>query len=484
MKSFIGRQNTLSSLNELYQQDEARLVLLHGRRRVGKTRLIHEFTKDKQGVFFFTGVETSEKENKQKADQKIQIKNFLSTLSRLAQKSIYDQVVPTTWDNALGLLDECLPPKGQPCCLVLDELPWMAGNRLDLVRSLFKLWETRWSQRKNFILIVCGSSVGFLDKHFIRSSQFYGRASLSLHLPPLTLSEVVSFFGRSRSFAEILELTMVFGGIPKYLEEITARDSVHQTVNRLCFAADSFFIEEAEHLLRSSFARESDKYKRVIKALVKSESCNYDSLASQANSAKGSSFKRVLDNLVHSDIIERYTPVDKNGPTNFVRFKLSDEFLRFHFVFMEPNVSRIQKNNRGRDLYGLLLPQKKYFVWKGRAFERLIQKHASFIAEKAGIDFVVEQQGSYFSRVANEPQIDLMYVRTDKTITVCEIKYSENPVILDKALQAQIIRQKEFLKTTFKGYRLEHWLITNAQVSDAVKKSDLIQRVINVHDLF
>ncbi|HLD44979.1 MAG TPA: hypothetical protein VJC18_06045 [bacterium] len=67
---------------------------------------------------------------------------------------------------------------------------------------------------------------------------------------------------------------------------------------------------------------------------------------------------------------------------------------------------------------------------------------------------------------------------------MCEIKYSENPVMLDKALREQIVRQKEFLSTAFRGYRLEHWLITNTQVSDVVQKSDLIQRVITIQDLF
>ena len=359
----------------------------------------------------------------------------------------------------------------------------MAGQRLELVRTLFKFWELHWSQRKNLMLIVCGSSVGFLDKHFVHSTQFYGRSSLLIHLPPLTFFEAGKFFEVGRSREEVLEFYMIFGGIPRYLEQISKRDSVRKTINRLCFSPASFFVDEIPHLLRSSFMRESDKYQKIIRALIAHESLNYETLSKKIKSAKGSSLKHLLQNLVHSDMIEQFTPLDRFGKTNLFRFRLSDEFMRFYYYFVHPNRNLIQENIKSKDIYDIIIPQRLYYSWKGRTFERIVQKHAQEIAERIGLGVVVKSFGSYFLRKEQSPQIDLVYLRTDKTLTVCEIKYSEKPIQLSEPLRTQIRNQGEFLKSRFPGQRIEHYLITNAGVTESIIRSDLFHRIINFFDL-
>ena len=111
---FTGRGTLIESFDNYYQNPEPRLILVHGRRRVGKTRLIHEFCKDKKNTFFFTGVEVPEHEKSEQSAQKIQIKNFLISLSLITGKGVYAQVPPTSWSNALNLLDECLPVHKSP----------------------------------------------------------------------------------------------------------------------------------------------------------------------------------------------------------------------------------------------------------------------------------------------------------------------------------------------------------------------------------
>lgn len=408
---------------------------------------------------------------------------FLSTLAITAGNPLYAKLAPSSWEECLNYLDHSLPKQDHPCCIVFDELPWMAASKLDLVRALFKIWELKWSQRKRLMLIVCGSAVGFLDKHFIRSTQFYGRASLSIHLPPLTLSEVGEFFGNKRTPDEVLELMMVFGGIPKYLEQVEHRDSVRQAVNHLCFEPTSFFLEELPHLFRSSFIRDSTRYKDVVKVLLRHHSLDYPGVASAINGARGSGLKQILDNLVLSDFIEKFSPVDKPSATNLMRFRLSDEFTRFYYQFMEPRLNVIRHNEAKHDIFDLVLPERKYFTWKSRAFERVVQKHAATLADFLGISVVVENYGTYFDRRGEGPQIDLLYLRRDKTITACEIKYSENPLPLSKGLVEQIKTQHDYLKRHFTSRRIEHILVTNTLPSDSLKRADLFHRIVRIQDV-
>ncbi len=481
---FIGRRSILMELESRFHDNKADLVVLYGRRRVGKSRLIHEFIKDKRNTFFFTGVETSqvEADNSQNHRQ-IQIAHFLATLAEISGNKALNRQGDPSWEEVFSHLDKSLPSNDLPCCLIFDEFPWMAGQRLELVRTLFKFWELKWSQRKNLLLFVCGSSVGFLERHFVHSTQFYGRSSLTIHLSPLTFFEAKHFFGSSRSAEEALEFYMTFGGIPKYLEQITKSDSVRKTINRLCFTPNSLFSEEVPHLLKSSFMRESDKYQKIIQSLTRHDSLSYEELAKKTKSAKGSSLKHLIQNLEYSDMIDRFTPMDRFGKTNLFRFRLSDEFMRFYYIFMDPNTQLIRENKNQKDIYDIIISQKLYYSWKGKAFERIIQKHALEIAERIGFGLVVKSFGSYFLRAEKSPQIDLVYLRTDKTLTICEIKYSENPIQLTQSLRDQISQQRGFLTNQFPGKRIEHYLITNARVTEAVTQSDLFQRVINFFDL-
>lgn len=481
--TFVGRRNIIEELESRYHDSKADMVLIYGRRRVGKSRLIHEFVKEKKKVFFFTGLEISTNERANIPTYRhLQMSNFLSTLFETTGNVYNEDPQNLSWEEGLNLLDKNIPREDVPCCIVFDEFPWMAGLRLELVRALFKMWELKWAHRKKLMLIICGSSVGFLDKHFIQSTQFYGRSTLLIHLRPLTFFEAKEFFLLDRSFEEMLEFYMIFGGIPKYLEQISKRDSVRKTINRLCFSSDSIFADEVSHLLRSSFMRESDKYRKILQALTDHVSLDYSHIAKEVQGVMGSSLKHLLENLFHSDMIEIFTPVDRLGKTNLLKFRLSDEFIRFYYLFVEPNLNVIKKNTSGKDLYDIILPQRLYFSWKGRCFERIVQKHALEIADRIGLSIVVKSYGSYFSRDRRCPQMDLVYLRTDKTITICEIKYSERTIILSPPLKDQVKRQKEFLENRFPGRRIEHYLIVNKAPSQAVQDSGLFHRILDFSD--
>lgn len=484
LSEFSGRKPHLKDLEGLYHDHKADLVLVYGRRRVGKSRLIGEFLKGKKNVFYFIGLEPFADHEGESQRSRAQIQSFLSSLSQQVKRPLFKQLNLSTWEECLTLLTGELPAKNVPCCIFFDELPWMACQRLELIRALFKFWEMSWSRRSKFMLIVCGSSVGFLEKHFIKSSLFYGRATHHIHLHPWTLAETKAFFGNTRQPSEVLNLYMHFGGIPRYLEQVSVRDSVRKAISRLCFLPDSFFITEIETLFRSSFIRLSPKYHQVVQALTKNKSLNYQMLAKKTKSALGSSFKYIIDNLLNADLIAKTVPFDKITNTNFVDYSLSDEFLCFYLQYIQPHIDLIRSSSGNTDLYDLILPERKLFSWLGRTFEKIMVKHATEIAKVLGLEKVVIHHGSFFGHRGEECcQIDLVFLRTDKTITACEIKYSEGQIGLTKDLVSQIQKQKDWLKMRYPGKRVETILVTNTGVSADVLRSDLVQHVVTAAEL-
>lgn len=481
---FSGRDHYLKLFERLYHDDKADLVLVYGRRRVGKSRLVGEFLHKKTNVFHFIGVEPLEEREETTFKSSVQMQNFLNSLAEQTNKPLLSKLKLSQWEECLSLLTAELPKKDVSCCVFFDELPWMACQRLDLIRALFKFWETDWSHRAKFMLIVCGSSVGFLEKHFIKSSLFYGRATQHVHLHPLTLKEVKQFFGHSRDNDEIINLYMHFGGVPRYLELVSSKESVRKAVSHLCFSRDSFFSGEIATLFRSSFIRESPKYFSVVRALSRHRHLDYAALAVKSKSARGSSFKFIIDNLFNADLISKTMPFDKLTNTNLVEYYLSDEFLSFYLQFMQPHQDLIKSHATKTDLYDLILPERKLFGWKGRTFEKVMLKHATDIAAALRLEKIVTHHGCFYSGDDKKScQIDLVFLRTDKTITACEIKYSENQIGMTKELDLQLRRQRDWLKRRYPKRRIETALVTNAAVSDEVRESDLVSDVVTMSDL-
>lgn len=187
---------------------------------------------------------------------------------------------------------------------------------------------------------------------------------------------------------------------------------------------------------------------------------------------------------MNDDLVGMVAPFDKLKNTNLVKYYLSDEFLDFYLQFMEPHADLIRSQSGKNDLYDLILPERKLFTWKGRVFEKMMVKHAADIAEALGLQKVTTHHG-LFSSDDNKDicQIDLVFLRTDKTITACEIKYSENPIGMTQELTLQLKKQRDWLRRRYKNKRIEIVLITNAPVSETVLRSDLIDTVVRAQDL-
>ncbi len=413
---FVGREYELSLIRKHLRDDsKARLIILYGRRRIGKSTLIAEAVKDEQNVLYFEGIEGARK--------RVQIEQFVTDL---ADQTGRVRLGAQNWREVFKGVGE-LVKKGR-WVLVFDEFPWMGAGRTQIVSELKLYWD-RWKSNPKLSLFICGSVASFMTKHVVHSRAFHNRKTLELCLGPLSPKETGLFIPK-RGAREKAQLYMTLGGVPKYLEQIDPRRSLEKNLNEMCFSAGGFFIEEYETLFKEQF-RSFKVYESITGALAQSPH-NLSDLARRAGAAKGGGFTEQVGNLIRAQFVREYTPV---SPSNERRvrtklYKLIDPFLIFYFRYIHQNRGIITRNRSGENLFrsiaGPTLDQ-----YCGYAFERLLEDSMSSILEKLDITLGdIVDMGPFFRQKRGPEsglQIDWLIVRRDHVWTVAEFKYTNSP---------------------------------------------------------
>jgi AAA+ ATPase superfamily predicted ATPase len=209
---FVGRKNELKLIEDAYRTGKDELVVLYGRRRIGKSSLVKYFAEKKSSFYEFEALEGETTHR--------QIEHFSQQLHKQVDDPILDSVRFEKWEQVFTYLTEKIFKRKTRTkkILFLDELPWMAAGRSRLVSLLKYYWDNHWKDR-HVMLILCGSVASFMVKKVLQSNALYGRTTLEILLKGLTPGEAADILSK-RSGEEILNYQLVFGGVPKYIEQI------------------------------------------------------------------------------------------------------------------------------------------------------------------------------------------------------------------------------------------------------------------------
>lgn len=415
MDFFIGRANEVKLLKETISLNKSTISILYGRRRIGKSALIKEVFREEK-VYFFEGLENQ--------DHAGQIENFMAQLAYQTKKPLFSPP-PKVWREAfLALLDLV---KDQSVVLVFDEFQWMANYRSEIVSHLKMVWEQYLSKAGKVSLILCGSIASFMIKKVLNSKALFGRSDLVIHLQPFKLDETKKMLS-PRADEEVLEAHILMGGIPKYLELLNKEPSIYQGIQKLAFRPHGYFLDEYKRIFVSHFGKNND-YKKIVETLAEHPyGLSRQQLCEAAKVEAGGWLTEQLFDLETAGFIQSYKPFDKSDESKHIIYCLKDPYFRFYFAFIKPYLKKIK--GQTPDLFYRLTQKQIYSSWLGRSFEYTCQDHANKIAQIlgfSGIDYVF---GPYFepgSKTKKGIQIDLVFDRADKVITLCEIKYTEIP---------------------------------------------------------
>ncbi len=468
---FVGRIHELNLLEQALASDRAELVILYGRRRVGKSTLLVKAMRKHKGTLFFEAL--------QQTPQKKQIEHFLWQLAQQTQTPLS---AARDWREAFEVLTYYVQ-KGRHC-VVLDEFPWMAAGKTELVSLVKFFWDTRWKNNPRLMLVLCGSIAAFMLKHIVHSQALHNRKTLEIKLQPLPAIEAKRFFKGQRSDFEIAKFLMIFGGIPKYLEQIDPSRSLFDNVNRLCFQKHGFFLTELETVFKEQF-KVVRNYERIVRTLSQ-KSCAKEELADLLTMASGGGLTSYIQALEQADFIKTFSPFSVLGKGRKTRrLVLWDEWLRFYFSWVEPHRSIIEMNTEpglfDRITGGSLDP---YF---GLCFEQMCIKNLPQLFANLGIDFhQVLGFGPYFSQRTLKKegdeglQIDLLVCRKGRVLTLVECKFTNEPVGI--SVIDEVERKVRFLKP-LANYTIERVLITAGGATAGLKNNDYFHQIVGLNAL-
>ncbi len=462
---FLGRDSELRSLQTKYKQKNSQLVVVYGRRRIGKSELLKHFCKEKSHLFF-EGLESEL--------TKVQIEIFLNEFGKQTQNPFVGKLKLKNWTEVFDYLTEYLRKKPGKTILVFDEFQWISCQQSHLIHLLKLYWDNHWKSM-NLMIILCGSVAHFMVKKVIKSKALYGRINLEIGLTGLNPKDARKMIPR-RGQLEVLKYLLLFGTVPKYLEEIEQDKSFDENINRLCFSKNGYFVNEIDKVFFSQF-REAQTYRKIVEALSQ-RNMGLEELSHKLKMKSGGGLKSYLSNLQNAGFIRSYASIHQKSQRN-QKFKLFDEYLLFYFKFIAPRSRQIAENTRQQLFKSQIVP--KWQPWLGIAFEVFCLKNAMSLAEAAGFAEEVISFAPLFQIHDSSFQIDLIFNRIGSIRTVCEIKFHENP-ITTKIIPD--IERKLKLLPSKNGETIEKMLIAPMGADQSLLQAEYFHHIIDLKDIF
>ena len=466
-KRIIGRNEECERLDECLESNSAQLIIVYGRRRVGKTFLINEYF-NYEFAYKITGIYN--------ATKKLQIRNFMIELNNKSEKK-YD--IPNDWLDAFNNLKDYIEtlPINKKQVVFFDEMPWLDTHKSGFLEAFEWFWNSYASTKNNLIFIVCGSATSWMDEKIANNKGgLFNRQTCKLYLKPFKLYEVEEYL-QSRNIHwsryDIACIYMIMGGIPYYLSLLSNKLSYNQNIDKLFFKENGELFDEFDHLYKTLFTS-SKNYIKVVEALAsKRNGLTRKEIGDKTNLPNNGILSKILYNLELSGFI-KISNFYKNKKKESL-YRLSDYYTAFYFKYIKDNYGK-DENYWSNSIDN---PSRK--SWFGLTFESLCKDHIPQIKNKLGISGVLTKEYVWNNKDA---QIDLLIERRDMVINLCEIKFSIKEYEIDKDMDLEL-RNKigTFRDATNYKHSIQLTMITSFGLKKGMYNS-LASNVVTLDDLF
>lgn len=418
-KNFIGRKKELQILESLSSKNTASLVVIKGRRRIGKSRLAEEFGK-KSKFISISGNPPIDNEPKN-----YQIHSFgIQLASQLGMHSFKD----SDWYDAFLRLADFT--KNGKVVILLDEISWMGGADKSFLGKLKTVWDQHLSKNPKLILILCGSVSSWIEKNILSATGFVGRISVVLHLKELNLEETNLFFTDKWSAYEKFKILSITGGVPKYLEEVNTSLSAEQNIANLCFSRHGFLYREFKQIFTDLFQSRNVIYERILYAIKDNARTLKEISEKLSLNYKSGTMSSYLNDLCEAGFISKnygYN-IKSESISNLQQHIISDNYTNFYLNYIAPNIKSIEQGLLDdQDL--VLLP--KFNIIMGLQFENLVLNNLTKLYQLLGISKeAIKFSGPYFrpaTKAHKGVQIDLL-IATKDILYVIEVKFQRGQI--------------------------------------------------------
>ena len=475
MNGIVGREQVQGNLEKLYRSGKPELLIVYGRRRVGKTYLIRQYFEGKF-AFYATGMYEAPLEK--------QLEQFAVTLGEYAKMPV---ATPKSWIEAFALLKSyLLKSRIKRKVVFIDEIPWFDTPNSGFLAAFEWFWNGWGAGRNDLLLVVCGSATTWIThKLLANKGGLFNRATCQIYLEPFNLHEtelLLKSKGINWSRYDITECYMVLGGIPYYLQQLDASKSYVQNIDEMLFARNCKLKDEFRHLYNTLFSN-SEYYIRIVELLAtKNMGLTREELIRLGHFSDNGYLSEALQNLETSDFVRAYSYFGKKKRN--VTYQLCDFYTMFYLKFV--------KQHYGKDehfwSHSIDLPQRR--AWAGLMFEQVCHWHIPQIKAALGISGMLSEHSAWYERKADEEitsrgaQIDMVIARRDRVIDLCEMKFSVGPFIIDNGYEMDLRNKiSTFRQQTKTNHALQLAMITTYGVK-ANAHSGIVQAEVTMDDLF
>lgn len=478
MEKLIGREREVAELEQIYNSGRPELVVVYGRRRVGKTFLIRSVFAERM-AFSHAALSPIEFEQAQLSQNQL-----LAFHLSLVNHGVTDDIHPGNWIEAFDRLRNFLVKRrtthGGRQVVFIDELPWMDVKGFGFVTALEHFWNNWASAQPDVMLVVCGSATSWISDNLLNNyGGLYGRITSEFKLSPFSLKECEAYY-QSRNIVmsryDQVQCYMAMGGIPYYLSLLKPGLSLSQNLDNLFFSRNGRLRHEFDRLFNSLFST-PEPYVKVVKLLSgKREGYTRREIAEHAGISYGGGLSQVLKGLEVSDFVQSY--LRYRGSKREVHFRLTDHFVLFHSTF----VSGHSEHSESFWSDNFLLPSLN--AWRGFAFESICFTHIDAIKNALGVRSVNTTHSPWRGKSGKHWQIDLVIDRADRVVNLCEMKFSNKEYEITKQYDEEL-RNKvaAFIEETKCRKSVHPTLVTTFGLVKNLY-SGFFQNVITIGDLF
>lgn len=412
---FIGRDDDLSLLQDCYDDAKAQLVIVYGRRRIGKTETLSHFAQGRPTLFFSAQMGTREEQ--------------LSEFSR----RMFEEGAPAgryldrypDWRAALSDLAELPDPEdGRRRLIIFDEFPYLVKSDPSLPSILQNLWDHTLRHR-NLMIVLCGSAMSFIEKEILsEKAPLYGRATGVLKMLPMPYWDAVKFFPRYSDEDKAL-VYAILGGVPQYLSTFDPDRTLEWNIKRYILRRGAALYSEPDVLMREEF-RETGKYSTIIRAIALGDT-KLNDIATHTLIPPGT-LGFYLSSLIEVSIVQREFPVtariaeQAKGMRGL--YRLSDDFFGFWYSFVYPNRSELDSG----DIDGVYAENVRPVLhdFASHAFERMCAAWLMRESVRGDLPFRLNRVGRWWDRT---DEIDVAGLdRSGTKAIVGECKFRTTPM--------------------------------------------------------
>ena len=443
-QNFIDRAAELKLLEEEFKA-KASLIVIYGRRRVGKTELVNKFISNKPNIYFLAD-ERSDMGN---------LKEMQGIMADYINEPLFSKAAITSWTE---LFDEFMQRVKGKTVIVIDEFPYLIrGNKA--IPSIFqKIWDLNLAKKEIF-LVILGSSISMMEKHALDyKSPLYGRRTAQLKILPLKFRHLKEFFPK-KEMQELIKIYAVTDGIPLYIRKLDAELSFMDNLRQNVFHVGKFLYGEAEVLLKEEL-REVAKYFNILRAIA-DRRCKFNDIVLDTGLDK-TLISKYLQNLLEMHIIKKEFPVTENKETRNARYIFSDNYYNFWFRFIYPYKTLIEGEKHDELLNVINSKLNIYFSF---IFEKICKESL----EHVKLPFIPIKLGRWWHK---DKEIDIIALNEQaKEIMFVECKWKDN--INAEKILAELKEKSKFVQWQNEK-RKEHYCIMAKSFKKKLDKKECL----------